>query len=74
MWWGGEVEPAGANAQPTFSGEVIQEPQASGHFSLLSLRLQPPAGPRLRIRALYLTPVWSLPHPGPGSDKRQSRA
>lgn len=39
-----------------------------------SLRLQPSPGPRIRIKSLYLTPVWSLPHSQPSSDKRQSGA
>lgn len=45
-----------------------------GYSSLVSLRLQPYTGPRLRIWVLYLTSVWFLPHSGPSSDKRQSGA
>lgn len=37
MWRGAEVEPAGANAQPSLPGKAIQEPQASGYSFLLSL-------------------------------------
>lgn len=73
-WQGREVEPAGVSAQPALPGKVIQELQPSGQSLLLSLRLLPYVGSKLRIQALHLTPEQSLPHSGPSSDKRQSGA
>lgn len=53
-------------------GKATQEPRPPRYSFLLPEA--PSAGPRIRTHALYLTPVWPLPHSRPSSDKRQSGA
>lgn len=50
------MPPAEATAQPALPGKAMQEPQGSGCSFLLSPRLQPYTGPRLRITGFIFNP------------------